>query len=241
MNPHSGLQYAQLTRGLDEGRGIGIIDAKDLAFVADSALLLSPCETWTMARRRALSTWLREYTGWLASSPHATDEYNQANNHGTWFDVQAITLSLHVGNTTWANALARDALRRIRVQIEPNGTMPLELSRTRSMHYTWWNMMAFFELAQAASHAGVDVFRHVTKDGRSLQGALDYVAPYTLLSPEKWPYEEETPFDHGKFFQILRVASIKFNSSRYEEIIPKLPGNVNYTTSEINIVWPRVF
>ena len=28
MNPKNGLQYAQLIRGLDEGRGIGIIDAK---------------------------------------------------------------------------------------------------------------------------------------------------------------------------------------------------------------------
>ena len=35
------------------------------------------------------------------------------------------------------------------VQIQPDGKMPMELSRTRAMHYTWWNMMAFFELAEA--------------------------------------------------------------------------------------------
>ena len=241
MNPASGLQYAQLTRGLDKGRGIGIIDAKDIAFVADSVLLLSPCSAWPPVKQHALAEWFSSYAGWLTSSSHAVDEFNQVNNHGTWFDVQAITLSLHVNNHSYAKFLAHDALRRIKVQIMPNGTMPLELSRTRSMHYTWWNMMAFFELAQAASHLAVDVFCYRTKEGGSLQQALDYVAPYTIQAPDRWPYAEETPFDHGKFFQILRVASIKFNDSRYERLIPKLPGNVNYTTSTINLVWPRQY
>ena len=38
------------------------------------------------------------------------------------------------------------------MQVEPNGTLPRELSRTRSMHYTWWDTIAFFELAQAVTH-----------------------------------------------------------------------------------------
>lgn len=244
MNAKSGLQYAQLIRGLDEGRGIGIIDAKDLAFVPDSALLLEAgagCAAWTPSKQAALKTWLHDYVGWLSSSSHARDEFSQLNNHGTWFDIQALSLSIHVGNTTWAEYLAKDSQRRVVEQILPNGTMPRELARTRSMHYTWWNMMAFFELAQAAGHVGVDLFGFTGPQGQSLRGALDWVAPYTLNNTAlQWPYAELSPFDHGKFFQIFRVASLKFKNSSYESMIPYLPGDVDYPANTIDLVWPKM-
>ena len=85
------------------------------------------------------------------------------------------------------------------------------------------------------------MFQYVGSNGQSLQGALDWVAPYTLInSTLPWKYEEETPFDHGKFFQIYRVASLKYsNSSDYEKMIPRLPGRVNYTINTIDLVWPK--
>jgi hypothetical protein len=241
MNPKSGLEYAQLLRGIDQGRGIGIIDAKDLAFVPDSALLLDGCSAWPSTKQHAFQEWLRDYVTWLSSSKHAADEFAKTNNHGTWFDVQALSLSLHVGNASWSKFIAHDALSRIAVQIEPNGTMPQELSRTRSMHYTWWNMIAFFELAQLTMKQGIDLFHYSTATNRSLKHALDFVAPFTLPDPPMpWPYEEETPFDHGKFFQIFRMASIQYNDSKYEAMIPQLPGAVNYTNNVINLLWPKV-
>eukprot|EP00729_Bicosta_minor_P009349 gene9349-12951_t len=201
------------------------------------------CKSWTSDKQGKLAVWLQEYVGWLGTSPHASDEFSQTNNHGTWFDIQALSLSLYAGNVTRSRFLASNALQRVAVQIEPDGRMPMELSRTRSMHYTWWNMMAFFELAQAITHVqgATDLFGYVTPHGQSLQQALDWVAPYTLKNTTlQWPYEEETPFDHGKFFQIYRVASLKYaNSSNYESMIPQLPGNVNYIDNTINLVWPK--
>ena len=150
---HCDGRYAQLTRGIDKGRGIGIIDAKDLAFAPDSALLLQAsgtCKSWTSDKQGKLAVWLQGYVGWLGTSPHASDEFSQTNNHGTWFDIQALSLSLYAGNVTRSRFLASNALQRVAVQIEPDGRMPMELSRTRSMHYTWWNMMAFFELYDLA-------------------------------------------------------------------------------------------
>lgn len=240
MNPASGLQYAQLRRGIDEGRGIGIIDAKDLAFVPDSALLLDGCARWDCSgRKEALWRWLSEYAAWLASSAHAADEFAQLNNHGTWFDVQALSLSQHVGNESWSKHLAEDSKARVQAQVAPNGTLPLELARTRSMHYTWWDLIAFFELAQLTKRSGVDLFHYVTAANQSLKHALDWVAPWTLRGAAPWPYPEITPFDHGKFFQIFRMASINYGEATYEAMIPRLTGNVNYTTNHINLVWPK--
>eukprot|EP00948_MAST-09A_sp_MAST-9A-sp1_P001373 g1373.t1 len=155
MNPTQGLQYAQLIKGVDEGRGIGIIDAKDLAFVFDSALLLTGCYAWEQrrtedinkSRKEELWKWLQTYCTWLGSSKHASDEFDQLNNHGTWFDVQALSLSLHIGNRSWAKILANNSMVRVGQQVAENGTLPLELSRTRAMHYTWWDLQAFFELS----------------------------------------------------------------------------------------------
>jgi hypothetical protein len=194
MNPKSGLEFAQLLRGRDKGRGIGIIDAKDLAFVPDSAVLLAGCGAWPGTKQQELREWLSEYVLWLVSSAHAGDEYSQLNNHGTWFDVQAISLSMHVGNTSWSKSLAKNALSRIQVQVAPvprcskclnatvgfRGALPRELFRTRSMHYTWWDMIAFFELAHLCKQNGVDLFHYETpthqvrNDSDSLCGRSDW-------------------------------------------------------------------
>jgi hypothetical protein len=86
----------------------------------------------------------------------------------------------------------------------------------------------------------VDVFNYVGPQGQSLRHALDWVIPYALANTTlHWPHQEETPFDHGKFFQLLRVAAIKYNNASYEAMIPRLSGDVNYTHNTINLVWPR--
>ena len=47
---------------------------------------------------------------------------------------------------------------------------------------------------------------------QSIRGALDWVVPYALSGAPPWPYSEETPFDRTKFFQLLRVASLKYDA-----------------------------
>ena len=107
---------------------------------------------------------------------------------------------------------------------------------------TWWNTIAFFELAHAimVADVGVDLFHYTTADNRSLRRSLDFIAPWTSANPPgTWPYAEVSPFDHGKFYQIFRVASIVWADSSYEAMIPKLTGNVNYGANIIDLVWPK--
>ena len=90
--------------------------------------------------------------------------------------------------------------------------------------------------------AGVDVFAFVGEDsGASLRKALDFVLPYLPPDGEPFPYDEETPFDHGKYIFELRVASRVWNNETYERLIPQIMGQQNYSTSIINLLWPRVF
>ena len=50
---------------------------------------------------------------------------------------------------------------------------------------TWWNTIAFFELAHAimVADVGVDLFHYATADNRSLRGSLDFIAPWTSANP----------------------------------------------------------
>lgn len=63
-------------------------------------------------------------------------------------------------------------------QIEPDGQQPLELARTKSLGYSLFNLEALFNLARLGGNVNVDWWNFATKDGRSLQAAMRYLAPY---------------------------------------------------------------
>src|SRR5690606_33744343 len=83
----------------------------------------------------------------------------------------------------------RAATRRFDAQIEPDGSLPRELNRTRSLHYTTWTMAAAFDLADQAACVGVDLWGHQGPDGRSLKAATDFLAVWAGRESE-WPWPE---------------------------------------------------
>ena len=245
MDPTIGLEHAQAIPGdsaKDAGRGTGIIDAKDLAFALDSSCLLHGAAAWGDARSVGLHTWASEYWGWMNHSRHAADEFASTNNHGTWYGAQALSLALHLQDEAAADFFAADTLRRVREQVAPSGEMPLELARTRPLHYTWWNLQAFFELSWMARTAGVDAFGYTPPSSSgSLRAALDWVVPY-VTGVKNYSKPEVTPFDHGKLFEVLRIASHVYpdGAASYEAAITKLGGHVDYCSNVLNLLWPRV-
>lgn len=68
--------------------------------------------------------------------------------------------------------------RRIAKQIEPDGKQPMELKRTRGLFYSLFNLEALYACADLADKVGVDLWTYQTKDGRSIQGAYDYIKQF---------------------------------------------------------------
>ena len=158
------------------------------------------------------------YLVWLRESPKGQDEARQHNNHGTWYDVQAASLALFLGEKAAAREILEAAgERRIARHIEPDGRQPFELARTRAFSYSAMNLRGLFDLATLGAHVGVDLWGFETPDGRSLRCALDFLLPCALGDAD-WAYPQITPFDApAALLPLVRRAARAYGDGDYAE------------------------
>jgi len=211
MNPN--LNFAQAIPGRIEGRGTGIIDVRGMTGVLDAVILLRGSSSWSAADDQGMTQWCRLYLTWLRESKNGREEMNARNNHGTWYDVQAVALALFVRDTVLARTIAEEAkTKRIARQIEPDGRQPEELARTSSWQYSCMNTDGMFTLAALAERAGVDLWNYRTTDGRSIRSALDYLLPFAL-GTQPWEAQEIRGFVPGLLWDLSRQAVQKWGST----------------------------
>ncbi len=217
MNPH--LKYAQAIMGVNDGRGTGILEALHISVAADALGLLAESKAWPKDDQKALKEWLRTYHDWLMKSEPGKDEHNAKNNHGTFFDVQAVRIALVLGRDDSAKRMLEEAKqRRIAVQIDPEGKQPLELDRTTSFSYSRFNLFALTELATLGEHAGVDLWNFTTDDGRSIRKAIDFMLPYADVPPKPWTLPQIKDKHESEFMPIFRQATLAYGTVAYEAV-----------------------
>ncbi len=221
MNPH--LNYGQGIPGINEGRGIGIIETRGLPEMLDGLRLLAGSPQWTAADDAGLQTWMRAYLKWLTDSPYGQDEGKNGNNHETWYDVQVASLAFYTGQPDLVRRTLEGSRSRIARQIEPDGRQPRELERTRSWDYSEFNLTAFFNLATLGERVGVDLWGYRTADGRSLRQALDFMVPYAA-GERKWPDPQITDFRPGVIHRVLRRAAAAWKEPKYQALAEKIGG-----------------
>lgn len=215
MNPN--LNYGQIVKGKNVGRGSGLIDVREFSALVDAVGLLAGAPSWTTADELALRAWFSEYLDWLQTSPVAQQEASARNNHGVWFDVQRVAIALYIGNAGLARTILEEAKSvRITSQIDPDGRQPLELARTRSMHYTAFNLRAFAALAQLGDRVGVDLWRYTTADGRSIRRALDWFLPY-YTGEKAWEHPQIDAYKKETFAPVLFRAAMIYADPRYRD------------------------
>jgi hypothetical protein len=221
MNPH--LKFGQGIPGINDGRGIGIIETRGLAEMLDGVLLLAGSPSWTAADESALQDWMRGYLKWLIESSHGQEEAKNGNNHETWYDVQVAGLALYTGQRDLARRTLEGARQRIARQIEADGRQPRELERTRAWDYSEFNLRAFFDLADMGRRGGVDLWTYRTGDGRSLRQALDFMVPFAA-GEQKWSYPQITGFRASAIHGLLRRAAVAWKEPRYRALAEKIGG-----------------
>jgi hypothetical protein len=221
MNPN--MLYSQIVRGVTKVRGEGILDSRHFTRIVDSIGLLERSRSMTPAIRAGLNDWFKKFVDWLWTSPMGEDERNALNNHGDWYDVQFVTLALFVGKTAEAKKQLEAAKHnRIDVQIKADGSLPLELARTKSFDYCVFALDPLTQLATLGDKLGVDLWRYqpTRKDAGSLRKAIDYMAPY--LDPAKpWTHEQIKDTSRTKLVPVIKRAADAYKDAHLQHLVDK--------------------
>lgn len=188
MNPN--VKYAQAVPGSCDGRPFGIIELSGLSSVITAIQILDRNHRLSPQSRTVLDQWFKDYLKCLETSELGRREAQTTNNHGNHYDRQAIGIMLLTGQTEKAvRALEEIKTRRIAAQIARDGGMPAELKRTKSLSYSMMNLRCFTENAAMARRFGVDLWNYKTPDGRGIQLAYKFLAPYAE-GKKPWKFKQ---------------------------------------------------
>jgi hypothetical protein len=212
MNPN--LEYAQAIPGINNGRGIGIIETRTLTGIADAIGLLNGSKAWTSSDQRDIQAWYGKYLNWMLNSKNGKDEHAAKNNHGTWYYVQVIDFALFEGDKKIAKQLSLEARALLDSQLTTEGKFPLELERTNALGYSSFNTFAWFQVATLAQQAGVDIWNYKTSKNSGLKKAVDWLMPYAMAE-KKWTYQQIGPYKASDFYPVLVMAGNKYKDARY--------------------------
>lgn len=204
MRPN--LNHAQAIPGRVSGRGTGIIDSHVFIHLMDALRLLEGSAYWTATDAAGMRQWLGDFLDWLLAHPHGHHERQAANNHGTAYDFQVVSIALYLDRLALAHLILTEQTRaRIGSQIDAAGRQPLELARTRSWSYCTENLRHFFWLARLGEHVDVDLYHFTAPGGGSLRGALEFLLPHAC-DPHSWPFEQVTDWSADYLREVLLLA-----------------------------------
>lgn len=209
MNPN--MNYGQTIPGKNngEGRGEGVLDTYSLVEMLDGLELLKKSDSFTDMDQQIIKQWFVSYLDWMLTSKVGTEEKNAKNNHGTAFDVQIARFALYVDDIDLTKKTIREfPVNRLYVQIEPNGSQPLELARTTALGYSTFNLKHFLDMCQIGKAVKINLLESVSKDGRGILKAIDFLAPFIGTKLADFPYKQIKEWEevqHKLCEQMFRV------------------------------------
>ena len=141
--------------------------------------------------------------------------------------MQAAAFAKLTGN----QAILRDCAERYRRvivpgQIEPDGSLPLEMKRTKPYGYCLFNLEALATLCQIVAETCENLWDFETADGRGMSNALEHMAPY-IRNKESWPAPPDVMYyDYWPMRQeSLLFGAIAFRRPDYLDIWKRLPAD----------------
>ncbi|WP_449632133.1 alginate lyase family protein [Rahnella aceris] len=216
MNPN--LNYAQGVPGISPGRNAGVLDGRYFSTrIVDSLVLLRGNPAWTDNDEQQMRAWMQDYLQWLQGSKIAKKEGRTENNHGNWYVTQVSGIAWYLGDKALTGDMAKLMKSKLDVQLKPDGTQPAELARTRSFHYSYFNLQAISMMAVLAQKNGIDLWHYKTPQGGSVLTSLDFMARFTDPSVP-WPYKSLDQI-RVRPVPLLSWADNATGENRYEQYI----------------------
>jgi hypothetical protein len=208
MNPN--LEFGQAVRGINTGRGTGIIDTVSMIHTAQGVTLLERSGMLEAKLAEGVRRWFAGYMTWMNTSQKGLDEKKSGNNHATWWTAQVAAYATLVGDQAM-KSMAWEHYRGYLVptEVEADGSCPREEARTQSLSYSAMNLDAFAVLCRIADVNGVSLWSYRTPQGMGIGKSFQYLMPY-VAHPEKWVKPQIAKYNaDGTIFPGLAGAGLK--------------------------------
>ncbi len=204
MNPN--LNFAQGVPGSTPGRSFGIIDSAELLPLVEAIGLIEPSHSLSGNDLASLRGWFGDLTTWMTTSANGKEERTATNNHSIWYDLELSEFALFAGKADLARSVISSFPEsRIVPQFAADGSLPKELARTRSFHYSAWVMQASYDIATLGECVGVDLWSYQTSDGRGLRPATTFLAGYAGREKD-WQWQEISMNTQDLYDALLRAS-----------------------------------
>jgi len=196
------VRFAQWNSDVpDAANFAGLIDFRDLWTVPYLSRTLLVNGALTEPQLDAVKQWARRFLGYLTRSDQGQRAIMAGNNIGTWTHLVVVSLSLFTGNLATAAAQINSASLRLAAQCDVIGMQTAELSRTRPLHYSLFNLTAWTLLANLGRSAGFDLWSYRGIEGQSICRMMQFIQTNMAHFQE---YQDQ-PAKYVEWFESLRL------------------------------------
>lgn len=187
MKPN--FEYNQFIPGRNNGKGnsAGLIDAYNFINVLEAVRLVESKRSLGNSRTKKLKKWFKSFAHWMQTSEMGMQEARATNNHGTAYDITLYVIGKYIGDDAACQSiLDQFAERRINPQIQPDGSQPEELKRTKAFNYSVYNLQHLVDFCIIQRNLGND---YLNGDGRRIKTAIEYLDQF-VGHRDLFPYQE---------------------------------------------------
>ena len=136
----------------------------------------------------ALKKWFAEYSNWLLTDEFGIKESKTTNNHAAYYIAQLASYAIYTGDITAAKKAIERGKEMLNKQMASDGSLPRELGRPNSFHYSLYGLKAFCIMADCANVINEDMWHWTSSDGKSIKSGLDFILPY-LVKEKEWTWK----------------------------------------------------
>ena len=210
MNPN--MNHAQLIKGVNLGRGIGMIDfTANISYALKMMKLLKDENLLSHEFSLKLDAWLEKFVAWYCYSPLALEERYANNNHGTFYDFGLIVLLDYLDKKEEIYPLVCQMIElRMKTQIKDD-IMPLERKRTKAKSYSLMGIKGIYDFSYISSQYGYDLYQVDTFYHEAINKDIKKVCLrlyQELVTKEKeFLHPQITPFDESTLLPLIYEIS----------------------------------
>ncbi|WP_018139571.1 MULTISPECIES: alginate lyase family protein [unclassified Thioalkalivibrio] len=178
QNPH--FEYAQSVPGEKDGGWQGIIEARRLIYITESARLLEAAGGLAADDVHHIQKWFSELLQWMMESEFGKAAASRNNNIAFWCDLQRMVYADFCGKDDLATGIARDvSIPRLQEQMLEDGSLPAELERAYPQDYVAFTVMAMALISRVGEKHGLQLWEPQEADGHGFRVAHDWLRRVT--------------------------------------------------------------